>query len=211
MKLIANNYYYIFLGLSLILALLIAIFYLPEVTVKNLGFSCDEFQSKVRGYFFTVYPIHAIMFCYWLMTEYNALSSLRIRRRFSGIMAWSTFIPLLNLYFPQAMVQELEDRLYYVQVRRINIRFVPIWWFFQCIAYLWELGQVFGMADYLMNHAYWLIIVLDLCVAVALVCQGYLLYGFMLAITTVGNNRRRAHSDRGSRSSASARRIRHRQ
>ena len=164
MKLIGNNFYYIFLGLSLLCTILVFIHDLPENLASNISYSFLEFQNKTRYWFWILYTIQQIMFCYWLMTEYNALSSLRIGKKYNGLLAWTTFIPLVNLFFPQAMVQELEDRLYNVQVRRINIRFVPIWWFFQCIAYLYLAGTMFGLLNFLDDPGlFWVIIVIELC------------------------------------------------
>lgn len=211
MKLISNNFYYIFLGLSIICALLVIIHDIPENVSSQFSESFQSLQTNTRVLFWILYIIQQIMFCYWLMTEYNALSSLRINKRFNGALAWTTFIPLANLYFPQAMVQELEDRLYYLQVPRINIRFVPIWWFFQCIAYLYMLGLSCGLLNFLDDPGlFWLVVIIELCWAVAIFCQGYLLYGFMSSVNTVGNSRRRSYNHRESDTSASSRRVRHR-
>lgn len=207
MKLLSNNFYYVFLFLSAICTIIVFIHDLPENITNNLGDSFVDLQSATRELFWFLYIIQQIMFCYWLMKHYDALSSLRIRKRFSSLMAWTTFIPLLNLYFPQAMVQELEDRLYNLKVPRLNIRFVPIWWFFQSIAFLYMLDY----NDYLAkNGLFWLAIVLELIWAVAIFCQGYLLYGFMSAMNSVRSNSRRHASRERSSSSSSARRARHR-
>lgn len=210
MKLISNNFYYIFLGISIICALLVIIHDIPENISNQFSEGFISLQTKTRFLFWILYIIQQVMFCYWLMTEYNALSSLHINKRFSGALAWTTFIPLANLYFPQAMVQELEDRLYYLQVPRINIRFVPIWWFFQCIAYLYMLipESLLGFLDD--PDLFWIVVIIELCWAVAIFCQGYLLYGFMSSINTVGNGHRRNYSRRETESSVSSRRIRHR-
>ena len=211
MKLLSNNFYYVFLFLSTICAILIFIHDVPENMANNFGDKFENFQRTTRYFGWILDIIQQIMFCYWLMKHYEALSSLRIRKRFSSLMAWTTFIPLLNLYFPQAMVQELEDRLYTLKVPRLNIRFVPIWWFFQSIAFLYMLACVCNLDEYLIeNGLLWLIIVIELIWAVAIFCQGYLLYGFMSAMNSVRSNSRRHASRERSSSSSSARRARHR-
>ena len=194
MKLISDNFYYIFLAFSMICAVLVVIHDIPENISNHFSDAFQSLQTKTRVLFWVIYLIQQAMFCHWLTTEYNALSSLRIRKRCNSALAWTTFIPLANLYFPQAMVQELEDRLYYLQVPRVNIRFVPIWWFFQCIAYLYMLGTSLGLLGFLNNpDMFWLVVIIELCWAVAIFCQGCLLYGFMSAVNTVGQGRRARH------------------
>ena len=210
MHLFSNNFYYVFLLLSFFCAIIIFIHDVPENMINHLGGIFESFQRKTQYLFWILYPIQQIMFSYWLMKHYDALSSLRIRKRFSSMMAWTTFIPILNLYYPQAMVQELEDRLYYLRVPRLNIRFVPIWWFFQSIVYLYMLFSVFGVYGWLAdNGLFWLVIVIELIWGVAILCQGYLLYGFMSSVYS-GVSRHDRRLSRSCADSTSARRGRHR-
>lgn len=206
MRLLGNSFYYLFLLLSIICGVLIIVHDIVENVATHFDTDAILFQAKTRIVFWIIYIVQQIMFSFWLMTHYNALSSLHIRKRFSGLLAWTTFIPIANLYFPQAMVKELWDRLYYLKVPNINIRFVPIWWFFQCIAFIYLLTcNWFSF----WNDYFFLTVIAEIIWGIAIFCQGYLLFGFNSSVNTVG--RRRYGSGRtSSRDSAAERRARHR-
>lgn len=206
MRLLGNSFYYLFLLLSLICGVLIIVHDVIENVVTHYDSDAILFQTKTRIIFWVIYIIQQIMFCFWLMIHYNALSTLHIRKRFSGILAWTTFIPVVNLYFPQAMVKELWDRLYYLKIPNINIRFVPIWWFFQCIAFIYLItSSLFSF----WNDYFFLTVIAEIIWGIAIFCQGYLLFGFNSSINTVGH--RHARSSRvTSMNSAAERRARHR-
>lgn len=191
MKLCSNNFYYIFLGISLLLAFIIAFHDIVENMLNNVNPDFIELQRKTYKLAWILIPVQTIIFCYWLMVHYNALARLHIHKRLGGWLAWSNFVPVVNLYFPQAMVQELMDRLYYVRVSRINIRFVPVWWFFQAIAnfYLTLVYITPSFMDRITGDYFWFVIVLEIIWAIAISCQGFLLFDFNKAINSVSSNR----------------------
>lgn len=179
MRLLNTTFYYIIILLSVVCGILIIAHDVVANILTDVDLDTLILQAKLRVAFWIVFIIQQIMFCYWLMAHYNALSSLHITKRFSGLMAWTEFIPLLNLYFPQSMVSELEDRLYYLHVKRINVRFVPVWWFFQSIAFIYLDSSCFFS---FWKELPWLTIVMELIWGVAIFCQGYMLFGFMEAV-----------------------------
>lgn len=186
MRLFGHPFYYIFLLLSVVCGALIIVHDVIENIVTHYDTDAILFQTKTRIVFWIIYVIQQVMFCVWLMAHYNALSTLHIRKRFTGLLAWTTFIPLVNLYFPQAMVKELWDRLYYLKVPRINIRFVPVWWFFQCIAFIYLLTDNWFA---FWNDYFFLTVIAEIIWGVAIFCQGYLLFGFDSAVNTTGRQR----------------------
>lgn len=205
MKLCGTSFYYIFLALSLFIGAIIVFHDVVENIMVNVSPDIQKFQENTRQVAWVAIFIQQIMFCYWLMVNYNALATLHIRKRFPGLLAWTNFIPYLNFYFPQTMVQELEDRLYYVKVPNLNIRFVPVWWFFQSIAYFYLCTPFFSFwTDY-----FWTTIVAECIWGIAFICQGIMLFNFGNAIYTVGGTRHRSYGSDRSSDSADARR-RHR-
>ena len=77
MKLISDNFYYIFLAFSMICAVLVVIHDIPENISNHFSDAFQSLQTKTRVLFWVIYLIQQAMFCHWLTTEYNALSSRR--------------------------------------------------------------------------------------------------------------------------------------
>lgn len=187
MKLSSNNFYYVFLTLSIFIGVIIVFHDVVENILNDVDTFFIKLQNETRKICWVAILVQQIMFCYWLMIHYNALSSLHINKRFNGLLAWTNFIPYLNFYFPQAMVRELEDRLFYLKVPYLHIRFVPVWWFFQSIAFFYLCTPFFSFwRDY-----FWTTIVAECIWGVAFICQGIMLFNFGNAVNSVGGSRRR--------------------
>ena len=140
------------------------------------------------------------MFCYWIYVHHAALKdNLRVMPKLSSKWAVSLFIPVLNLYFPKALVSEIEDTMYNLRVRDLKIRFVGVWWFFQVIAYLYLLVSSYINFE---NKMFWIVVVCELCWGIALLFQSIMIHNFQTATEGIAR-KHGSHSMNSSRERSS--------
>lgn len=179
MRISPSWFYYFFIVLSVFLGILIILHDIFFNIVNDIDISVMTYQYKLRILFWILFPIHQLMFCYWIYVHHVALKdNLRVMPKLSSKWAVSLFIPVLNLYFPKALVSEIEDTMYNLKVRDLKIRFVGVWWFFQVIAYLYLL-----VSSYInfQNKMFWIVVVCELCWGIALLFQSIMIHNFQTA------------------------------
>lgn len=195
MRITPSWFYYFFIILSVFLGILIILHDIFFNIINGIDLSALMYQFKLKIIFWILYPIHQLMFCYWIYVHHAALKdNLRVMPKLSSKWAVSLFIPVLNLYFPKALVSEIEDTMYNLKVRDLKIRFVGVWWFFQVIAYLYLL--VSSYIDF-ENELFWIVVICELCWGVALLFQSILIHNFQTAMEGIS----RKHGSRSLNSS----------
>lgn len=166
--------------------------------VENITNNISPFFITIQGYtysaFWIAYPVLQGLFCYWLYSMYSVMARLGVHVRFPLWMAWTMFIPILNLYMPIVMIREVYDYLDHLKVKNLNFITVNIWRGLQIFVNLYLLCASF------IHLNFYLIILVELIWAVCILYQGLSLNGFYHAVSrrseralNIHNTRRRRY------------------
>lgn len=159
--------------------------------VENITNNISPFFITIQGYtyfaFWIAYPVLQGLFCYWLYSIYGVLASLGVQVRFPIWMAWTMFIPILNLYLPLVMIREIYDYLDHLKVNNLNFITMNIWRGLQIFANIYLLCSAYVPLNI------YLVIVVEMIWAVCILYQGLTLNGFYAAVS-----RRKDRSTSGS-------------
>lgn len=173
-RLCSSAFYSIFTIISISCAILVVIHDVFCNIINNFG-NVSIFMAKVRVCFYVLYLIQTIMFCHWAYTHHSGLHAIKFSGKIHSGWAWLMFIPVLNLYFPEVVVKNLERTLFNIGIRDINIRTVATWWPLQIITNLYLIISSFIPAT---GGWFYLIVLCELFWACSIVAQALILIGF---------------------------------